>query len=412
MVSPAPLPLCEKLASLRELDRGRRWHDVGEVGRIRLWTTRQGKVRYLVDLRPYGRIYTAPGVGALETERDAQRVLLHVQGELAKGKAIEEILETYLPRRSKRHLFESKMAAWLDALRTAVDSGDRSPGYVRELERYCKVGGHFEFWRERSVFEVDSGSVRDFNRWLRTRGISAKTRKNVIWAFRALLGWLEFRDIPPMPRVPVDEYSPMVVTMKAQEAILRAIPADERGIFMAMAYMGLRPSEARALNVSDYRDGYLVVERGIKGPHQRSPVRGTKTRKARQLPMDTELASWLDCRISKADRLRGLGPLFKNPRAWKGERRWTLKCLARAWRHGCEQVGIRVKLYEGTKHSFATAALRRGVPEIAIQRFLGHTDVRSTRRYARLADEALVSVLRPRWSSDGQIQSDPDEWNS
>ena len=54
-----------------------------------------------------------------------------------------------------------------------------------------------------------------------------------------------------------------------------------------------------------------------------------------------------------------------------------------------------VRLYEGTKHTFATDAVRRGVDEYRLQKFLGHADARSTRRYARLADEALVSVLRP-----------------
>jgi site-specific recombinase XerD len=43
----------------------------------------------------------------------------------------------------------------------------------------------------------------------------------------------------------------------------------------------------------------------------------------------------------------------------------------------------------------ATDAVRRGVSERALQTFLGHTDVRSTRRYARLSAAALVSVLRP-----------------
>jgi site-specific recombinase XerD len=42
----------------------------------------------------------------------------------------------------------------------------------------------------------------------------------------------------------------------------------------------------------------------------------------------------------------------------------------------------------------ATEAIRRGVSERALQAFLGHADVRSTRRYARLADQALVEVLK------------------
>ena len=51
--------------------------------------------------------------------------------------------------------------------------------------------------------------------------------------------------------------------------------------------------------------------------------------------------------------------------------------------------------YEGTKHTIATDVIRRGVPERALQRLLGHASVQSTRRYARLADNALIEVLRP-----------------
>jgi hypothetical protein len=44
--------------------------------------------------------------------------------------------------------------------------------------------------------------------------------------------------------------------------------------------------------------------------------------------------------------------------------------------------------------NFATDAIRRGVPERHLQRFLGHASVQSTRRYARLADNAMLEVLR------------------
>jgi len=53
-----------------------------------------------------------------------------------------------------------------------------------------------------------------------------------------------------------------------------------------------------------------------------------------------------------------------------------------------------IGLYEGTKHSFATDAIRRGVPERHLQRFLRHASVTSTRRYARLADSAMLEALR------------------
>ena len=52
-------------------------------------------------------------------------------------------------------------------------------------------------------------------------------------------------------------------------------------------------------------------------------------------------------------------------------------------------------MYEGCKHSFATDAIARGVPERHLQRYLGHSDLKSTRRYALLADSALIDVIRP-----------------
>jgi hypothetical protein len=69
---------------------------------------------------------------------------------------------------------------------------------------------------------------------------------------------------------------------------------------------------------------------------------------------------------------------------------WYKKALEREWRAACAAVGVTSTLYEGTKHSTATAMLRRGVQERTIQALLSHRDARSTRRYARLGDQALV----------------------
>ena len=75
---------------------------------------------------------------------------------------------------------------------------------------------------------------------------------------------------------------------------------------------------------------------------------------------------------------------------------WPHKALQRVWNQALDAAEMpHVTLYEGTKHTMATDAIRRGVPERALQRFLGHASVLSTRRYARLADHALVEVLRP-----------------
>lgn len=401
-----PPALRKRIASLRDRDRGMRFAEVPEVGCVRPRRTRQGKIRWFVDLRPYGRIFSVPGFGPLASEVDAARVLGHIQGELARGASIEEILAQYLPANAKPYRVTSKIEAWLAGKHDEVEAGDLSPTYLRELRRYAHADGHFSWWAEQNIFEITTAAVDDWNRWLRKRGISAKTRRNVIGAFRSMLGWLkrrgELRELPEMPTVTTDEHSPKLISAEDQDAILAAIPEPRRGIFLALARLGLRPSEARALQPRDYRDGWLTVARASKGPRKDSPVRGTKTRRVRRVPVDDELKAWIEQYVRPADRLKGTAPLFRNPEGYTSDGRWLPSALRRTWSAACQKSGVQVGLYEGTKHAFATDAVRRGVQERHIQAFLGHADVRSTRRYARLADQGLVSVLRPRATSERQ----------
>ena len=51
-------------------------------------------------------------------------------------------------------------------------------------------------------------------------------------------------------------------------------------------------------------------------------------------------------------------------------------------------------MYEGTKHSTATDAIRRGVPLEQIQAALRHADEASTRVYAKLARGGAFDILR------------------
>ncbi len=157
--------------------------------------------------------------------------------------------------------------------------------------------------------------------------------------------------------------------------------------------MGLRPGEVRALEIADFSDGWLRINKAVKGPSVTSPVRGTKTGKPKQLPVPEILQEWIARYVDPRDRLKG-APLFPNPNTGRIWNYWTMRDL---WKRACKQVGIDVGLYEGTKHTFATDAIARGVPERSLQTFLGHADVRRTRRYAQLQDNAVVDVLPKRF---------------
>ncbi len=94
----------------------------------------------------------------------------------------------------------------------------------------------------------------------------------------------------------------------------------------------------------------------------------------------------------------GQAAMFTNPHTGK---RWTAGALRRWWKNASTAAGVEPgKFYEDTKHSFATDATRRGVPERLLQRYLGHASPASTRIYAQLADAALVDVPGPAAGSE------------
>ncbi len=62
------------------------------------------------------------------------------------------------------------------------------------------------------------------------------------------------------------------------------------------------------------------------------------------------------------------------------------------WNRITAELGIRISLYQGTRHSSATEAVNR-VGMDTVQEFLGHTRRTMTKRYARINTEVLRAVF-------------------
>ena len=162
----------------------------------------------------------------------------------------------------------------------------------------------------------------------------------------------------PLPKF--DEHEPRLLSVSDQGIVLSLIAANQRGIFLALAHLGLRPNEARALTVADYHDGWISVDKAFKARPSRHPSGAPRAASRKRLPVSAELRTWIEEHVDPTDRLRGAF-LFQNPRTGGP---WAHKALQTIWRKALEQAEFPpISLYEGTKHSFATDAIRRGVPE-------------------------------------------------
>jgi len=341
------------------------WLEMGDFGAVR----RHKDGRVYVELPKAGggerRIWSQPVPGGRMpwTEESANRALELIRSRIAQGATVDEAMAVFLPSGHAINLVLARGEHWLAVKQREAEAGDRSPTYVRELERYLAPDGHFSWWAGRSVHEVSYAALEDWSHWLADRGLSPKTRWNILAAFRSFLGWLyrreEIRELPreyPWPKPP--ERTPAPLSARTQDEILDAIPEDRRGIYLAMALMGLRPGEAVALDVADYHDGWLTVSKARKGDRLDSPIRSTKTGKVKRLPVPQVLQQWIAEHVEREGRLRA-EPLFTVPWSGRGIRpqgRWSGTSLRRTWIEACDQVGVKASLYAGTKHTFATDA--------------------------------------------------------
>ena len=65
-----------------------------------------------------------------------------------------------------------------------------------------------------------------------------------------------------------------------------------------------------------------------------------------------------------------------------------------AWNDAAAAVGLKgVALYEGTKHTLATALAEAGVTDATIAALLGHSDERSVRPYRKIRPSAVRGAL-------------------
>lgn len=353
--------------------------------------------RFFIDFGRRARprfLYSFRGV-PFETRGMAEAIAAHVEMELAKERALEDVLSELRPGGGEAAI-APLLARWVALMEREAAAGIRSPNYVRELARWAAPDGHFSFWSGMSVHEIDRANLREWVLWMAERGLGAKTAKNVMAGLRSFATWLS--DVRPSftpPRrwpwpEPV-EHVPTVVSLEVQAAILAAIPDPERGLFLSLARLGLRPSEARVLRVRDWTGDELRVERARKGRTLSSPVRGPKkARGAKVLPVPPDLRAWLEVHVSAERRLGDPdGPLFVHGRSgW-----WSEAASRRTWYAACERAGVRVSLYEGTKHSLATALKGAGVDDRVIARLLGHGDPRSVERYGRVQTAVVSAAL-------------------
>jgi integrase len=133
------------------------------------------------------------------------------------------------------------------------------------------------------------------------------------------------------------------------------IPEEKRGVFLAMALLCIRPSEAVEMTSRQLRgDGWITIDVSRADRGVLSGTKSVKNEEPKTLPIPDELADWIERWVPRERRVAG-GRLFVNPNTGGP---WEETSLKRAWYKACEKVKVRVSLYTRRPPSSAARACR------------------------------------------------------
>ena len=252
---------------------------------------------------------------------------------------------------------------------------------------------------------VQSLGYSDLEDWVaglfKTTALGANSIHHIVCDVRTFLRWLarrgEIRAAPEVPTVRVPEYVPNVPNVDVQERVLSAIPWRSRGVFMARGLMGLRPSEARNADLADYWFDPGDDHRDIL------TIRKSKSNRYRFLPAPAPVSAWVrehHPALNLRDTDAPVVPLFENPNA-AGGARWTGSSERRVLLPAMKECAVRHRPNEMLRHAFGTNAANKLLAEgysgadvsRLIMAMMGHTEVKTSARYLRIATEGLQRIV-------------------
>ena len=109
----------------------------------------------------------------------------------------------------------------------------------------------------------------------------------------------------------------------------------------------------------------------------------TKTGKPRTVPMSDGVMSILDT----VPRIAGSAAVFPNPATGK-----PYVTIHDAWHTARKRAGLEDVRMHDLRHSFASILINSGRSLYEVQHLLGHTQVKTTERYAHLQQDTLMKA--------------------
>jgi integrase len=348
--------------------------------------------RYFVDFSWPGqgriKLYSDQQGYPLDSWKRSNRLLNAIRYEIDQGKFDPK---EYVKKEFRTLLFKNYVQEWLKRREQEHARRHIANSYLTDIKAYVRRF-FIPFFGKMNIREIREAHIEDFINWLPAH-LSIKTVQNIMGILHKLFSdaYHKRKDILVLPEFPkIEKTEPVTnwLTEEDQQRVLAQMKDPVRQAFyLFLMKQGCRPGEARALRWEnlDFKNDLVTIAASFDREEFR-PF--TKEREVRYLPLHPEVR---DALLSLPRALSGW--VF----TYRGEHlsQWMASAY---WRRAANKVGIKVCCYEGTRHSLASQAINRGVSERKIGDMLGHKNLTSTRRYAKMRAVSLREVWGEKYS--------------
>jgi len=257
-----------------------------------------------------------------------------------------------------------------------------SPSYWPDYQRMANLAK--SFFGNTDVREIRKIHIINYKHHLENNHkASGKTLKNRMDHFKTFLFFCkhEFEvlsDVPKFPEIDIPEFEYKWLGPEDQIELFNLLPEIDKPIFAFLMLSGCRPGEARALKCKnvDLKTESIRISATFSAKEYREKRKGKRARSV-VIPIHPELMDYI------SDRVRNNHPeawLFENPRVRSHYSHWSLN---RAWKDVCTEKKISgVRLYDATRHSFASQLINANVTLLKVSRLMGHSSIKMTEKYA------------------------------
>lgn len=350
--------------------------------------------RHFIDLyeKSYGRLklYSDKQGHPLDSYQRTQRVLEHIRYEID-----QRIFDPkkYAAADLKDFKFENRIQYWYEGKLRETEKENLAESYTKKLK--CYIDQYYTpFFKNKDVREIRTFHVKEFYDQLPKK--SLKYYKNIMDALRNFFNSLYLYEYitqkPVFPKITVDKKAPKWLTYEGQLRMIEDFKAhypDDVDIFTFCAFQGIRPGEARGVKIKDinFETTSLTVQRTYSGSSPKLRER-VKSKVVRPRLINPDLLPMLK-RLCK-DKLPEAF-VFTNPRNGLP---YSYSSIDRRFTQTRKRLGLDITFYQATRHSVGSIAASNGVSLKAIQDVLGHTDIRTTLKYAHSDLQSQAAVFK------------------